>query len=338
MLILQFSHYSQNVTNVRNVQNRKLLYGPSKSNLCIKSSDLAWKSKTRDFAQHDSKAHLEALSNQAVIDIDSIDSDNPLNATEYVQDIYKHFKHIEAHPSNCVDPSYVETQTDIRHKHRGILVDWLMKVHHRFELEDDTLFLAVNLIDRVLTKEPCPRSELQLVGATCLFLASKYEDIYAITVDDLVDMCAGACTSNDIFACEVAVLRALNYEVSFPTASTFLPRFLKAAEADDRTTSIAQYMLASTLLSHTLLRYRPSQLAAAAVFIARDHYSTTLHSNPWTPTLVYYTGYKSHEILPVAGALLKARKSLPKDLHYLNNIFKQEKYHSVSSLTYTPTV
>ena len=46
----------------------------------------------------------------------------------------------------------------------------------------DTLFLAVSCIDRFLSIQNVPRSQLQLVGVTCMMLASKYEEIYPPTV------------------------------------------------------------------------------------------------------------------------------------------------------------
>ena len=51
-----------------------------------------------------------------------------------------------------------------------------------FKLVSDTLFLGVSCIDRFLSIQHVSRSQLQLVGITCMFLASKYEEIYAPTV------------------------------------------------------------------------------------------------------------------------------------------------------------
>lgn len=51
-----------------------------------------------------------------------------------------------------------------------------------FKLVSDTLFLGVSCIDRFLSIQNVSRSQLQLVGITCMFLASKYEEIYAPTV------------------------------------------------------------------------------------------------------------------------------------------------------------
>ena len=37
---------------------------------------------------------------------------------------------------------------------------------------------AVNYIDRYLTLQTAQRSQLQLIGVTCMWVAAKYEEIY----------------------------------------------------------------------------------------------------------------------------------------------------------------
>ena len=76
-------------------------------------------------------------------------------------------------------PSYMSKQTDINAKMRAILIDWLVEVHLKFKLMPETLYLTINLIDRYLEKETIMRNKLQLVGVTAMFIASKYEEIYA---------------------------------------------------------------------------------------------------------------------------------------------------------------
>jgi hypothetical protein len=55
---------------------------------------------------------------------------------------------------------------------RRIVIDWLCEVHQKFRLNRETLFIAVGLIDRMLCVTEVP--ELQLLGSTALWLASKY--------------------------------------------------------------------------------------------------------------------------------------------------------------------
>ena len=66
---------------------------------------------------------------------------------------------------------YMLKQTDINEKMRRILVDWLIKVHLKFKLLPETLYLTVNIIDRYLSKELVTRKVLQLIGVTAMHIA-----------------------------------------------------------------------------------------------------------------------------------------------------------------------
>ena len=68
-------------------------------------------------------------------------------------------------------PNYMANQPDLNEKMRKILVDWLLKVHTKFKLMPETLFLTINIIDRYLSHEIVTRKELQLVGVTAMHIA-----------------------------------------------------------------------------------------------------------------------------------------------------------------------
>jgi Cyclin, N-terminal domain len=67
-----------------------------------------------------------------VDNIDERDMDDPLCATEYVQDMYTLFR--ERETSTSVRPVYMENQPHINERMRSILVDWLVEVHLKFKL------------------------------------------------------------------------------------------------------------------------------------------------------------------------------------------------------------
>lgn len=72
----------------------------------------------------------------------------------------------------------MDSQKDLAWKMRGILTDWLIQVHTRFRLLTETLYRAVNIIDRFLSARVVYLAKL-LVGITCVFLAAKVEEIVA---------------------------------------------------------------------------------------------------------------------------------------------------------------
>jgi hypothetical protein len=97
---------------------------------------------------------------EGVEDIDADDMDNPLLVADYVNDIYAYLRELEV--KYQVSEHYLQIQTEVNAKMRSILVDWLVDVHLRFELLQETLFLTINTMDRYLAKVPVARSKLQV--------------------------------------------------------------------------------------------------------------------------------------------------------------------------------
>lgn len=79
---------------------------------------------------------------------------------------------------------------------RAILIDWLIDVHIKFKLQHETLFLTVNLIDRLAESAKIKKSEMQLVGISAMLIAAKYEEIYPPTLKDFVYICNNGFSAN----------------------------------------------------------------------------------------------------------------------------------------------
>ena len=107
-----------------------------------------------------------------------------------------------------------------------------LKVAAEFRLVSDTLYAAVAFVDRVLSVRRVERPRLQLVGVAATLVAAKYEEIYAPSPDEFVYITDGTYTRAEVLAAETDVLAALDFDLSAPTAKTFLRRFVKAAAAD----------------------------------------------------------------------------------------------------------
>lgn len=70
-------------------------------------------------------------------------------------------------------PDYMEkVQNDVTPNMREILVDWLVEVAEEYKLVSDTLFLCISYIDRFLSSHALRRDKLQLLGVSCMLIAS----------------------------------------------------------------------------------------------------------------------------------------------------------------------
>jgi len=76
-------------------------------------------------------------------------------------------------------PNYIDGQSEITWDMRATLIDWLLQVHLRYQLLPETLWIAINMVDRFLSKRVVSLVKLQLVGVTAMYIAAKYEEIIA---------------------------------------------------------------------------------------------------------------------------------------------------------------
>lgn len=163
----------------------------------------------------------------------------------------------------------MEMQTEIQWSMRSVLMDWLVQVHNRFSLLPETLFLTVNYIDRFLSCKIVSIGKLQLVGATAILVASKYEEINCPSLDEIVYMVDGGYTTEEILKAERFMLSMLSFELGWPGPMSFLRRVSKADDYDLDTRTLAKYFLELTIMDERFVASPPSYLAAGAHCLSR---------------------------------------------------------------------
>ncbi|XP_064944645.1 G2/mitotic-specific cyclin-2-like isoform X1 [Musa acuminata AAA Group] len=291
---------------------------------------------------------MEDLVIETAPDIDSCDSNNPLAVVEYVEDIYSFYRQTEViffaikqcnsallvlhqhdciylkctecttvQVTSCVSPDYMSHQFDINEKMRAILVDWLIEVHYKFELMEETLFLTVNIIDRFLARMTVARKKLQLVGVTAMLLACKYEELSVPMVEDFVLITDRAYTREEILEMERSIINTLQFNLSVPTPYVFMRRFLKAAESDKKLELVSFFIIELCLVEYKMLKFQPSLLAAAAIYTAQC--SLRGFFKCWTKTSELHTSYSEEQLLECSRLMVefhhKAGQGKPTVVH-----------------------
>lgn len=163
----------------------------------------------------------------------------------------------------------MNSQNELQWSMRAVLMDWLVQVHFRFALLPETLFLCVNLIDRFLSNKIISLGKLQLVGATALFIAAKYEEIQPPSVHEIVYMVDGGYTADEILKAERFMLNILSFDLGWPGPMSFLRRISKADDYDLETRTVAKYFLELTIMDERFVSTPPSYASAGAHCLAR---------------------------------------------------------------------
>ncbi|KAL8800056.1 MAG: hypothetical protein Q9182_005456 [Xanthomendoza sp. 2 TL-2023] len=244
-------------------------------------------------APKDAEIDVRPAFSQAVADLDAEDIEDPLMVAEYVVEIFDYLKVLEQ--ETLPNPQYMDHQDHLEWHLRGVLVDWLIEVHTRFHLLPETIFLAINIIDRFLTTRVVELEKLQLVGITAMFIASKYEEVLSPHVQNFKHVADDGFSEEEILKAERFILAALNYNLSYPNPMNFLRRISKADNYDIQTRTLGKYLLEISLLDHRFMKYPPSQIAAGSMYLAR----LILERGEWGATIAHYAGYTESEIEPV---------------------------------------
>lgn len=214
--------------------------------------------------------------------------------------IYQHLHSLEVEERRRPLSNYMEkVQNSVIPSMRTVLVDWLVEVTEEYKLVSDTLYLAVSFVDRFLSSHVLAMDKLQLLGVSCMLVASKYEEISPPHVEDFCYITDNTYTREEVVNMERDLLSFLNFEISSPTTTTFLRIFIKAAQDNFPFLTLqfeflSCYLAELSLLDYSCVRFLPSMTAASAIFLSR--FTVLPEVCPWTLALQQSTGYKPSEL------------------------------------------
>ena len=139
--------------------------------------------------------------------------------------------------SKCLNPGNHNTSEethltrhDITEIARARMVDWMFEVIYAFKMSEQTFFLSVQYLDRFIcqVKRKLKLEELHLIGITCMFVASKYEDITPLYLKTMVKKVShGKIKADQIMKLEREIVSTLKFKLaSVPTILEFLESYL----------------------------------------------------------------------------------------------------------------
>lgn len=251
-----------------------------------------------------------------------------VNVTEYVEEIHTYLREMEL--KSRPKAGYMKKQPDITNSMRAILVDWLVEVGEEYKLQNETLYLAVNYIDRFLSSMSVLRGKLQLVGTAAMLLASKFEEIYPPEVAEFVYITDDTYTKKQVLRMEHLVLKVLSFDLAAPTINQFLTQYILHQPVSNTVESLAMFLGELSLVdSEPFLKYLPSQTAAAALSLANH----TVTGGSWAKSLVEVTGYSLEDLMPCIEDLHQTYLAAAQHAQQsVREKYKGSKYNGVSEI------
>ncbi|KAI1887295.1 hypothetical protein AGOR_G00188820 [Albula goreensis] len=265
-----------------------------------------------------------------VVDMSVVEADKQpqylSEVTDYAAEIHKYLREMEL--KSRPKAGYMKKQPDITNSMRAILVDWLVEVGEEYKLQNETLYLAVNYIDRFLSAMSVLRGKLQLVGTAAMLLASKFEEIYPPEVAEFVYITDDTYTKKQVLRMEHLILSVLSFDLAAPTVLQFLTQYFLHQPVSPKVESLSMFLGELSLIdAESFLKYLPSVTAAAA-FVLANH---TITGVSMSRSLAEVMEYSLEDLMPCIVDLHQTYVNAARSAQQaVREKYKASKYHEVS--------
>lgn len=224
-----------------------------------------------------------------------------------------------------VDPA--TKQKDVSEKMRQILIDWLVDVHESFELKEQTLHLALSYLSDYSALKDISKDEYQLVGITCLWIASKYEEIYPPRTRNYIEVTADSYSLNDLKRTEGKIIEALDFNLNRSTSLQILEAISESI--DEKSVSLCKYLLEYSIFTGLSKDYTPSTLVTSALSLCESIFKIKLDVKLPDPARV--PKEKIVACFKEMCSLMESAKN--HDLKAIKRKYMKGKYQGVSKLS-----
>ncbi|KAK2573026.1 G1/S-specific cyclin-D2 [Acropora cervicornis] len=190
----------------------------------------------------------------------------------------------ESYIPNCGYFSIV--QEEIKPHMRRIVTTWMLEVCEEQMCEEEVFPLSVNYLDRFLSIVPTRKNQLQLLGAVCMFLASKLKETSPLSAEKLCIYTDNSITCQELVDWEILVLGKLKWDLSAVTPYDFLQQIFCRLSLPNVNVirKHAATFIALCCTDEKFLMYAPSTIAAASVCAAFNGLTANEQNQTWTRT------------------------------------------------------
>ena len=149
---------------------------------------------------------------------------------------------------------------EVSKEYRTKMLDWMVEVCTTFKCSKRTYFVAVQIFDKYLTR--CGKNQNRIlqnkdvhsIGVTSMFIASKYEDVDALSSKKVSEKIAHrAIASREILKKEAEFLNLFEFEIDFITHYDFYHTYRQKLANKTKKESINYDLICADLLDRQAL-------------------------------------------------------------------------------------
>ena len=224
--------------------------------------------------------------------------------------------------------------------YRFSCINTTISLCEKFEFRQETFYLTINLFDRYLqylklSKKLDSIKNIKLIFLACIFITSKYEEIYPPFLDEYSDFFVFS--NNEILKIEHDILKTIKFELHICSPYLFLTKFFNKMEKNETIQIFhgAQFILDLCLISLEFCAYKPSFQAAICLYLSKKFINNNIYKKIlWCADNEYNTGYSEDAIKNNLIIPLKIIKEYFSN-HMIKDITKTALFKKYSSYKYS---
>ena len=246
---------------------------------------------------------------------------------------YSTFPNMEEKNNNKMILSYLK---------RFSFINLFISFQRELLLRQETLYLSINLFDRYIQKifsENKISEDLNIIALTCLFIASKYEEIYPPYLKEFLESYKNKYNKEEIFSKENDILSSLDFQILIISPILFLKRFcLDEKNENEEIMKLcfngAQFFLELCIIEPNFCQLKPSLQASICLYLSRKFLLDCSNGKVWTYYLSFKTNCSEIEIKRYIKIALKTIKNFFGNV-YTKNFMAIPLYIKYCSLDYS---
>ena len=246
---------------------------------------------------------------------------------------YSTFPNMEEKNNNKMILSYLK---------RFSFINLFISFQRELLLRQETLYLSINLFDRYIQKiflENKISEDLNVIALTCLFIASKYEEIYPPYLKEFLESYKNKYNKEEIFSKENDILSSLDFQILIISPILFLKRFcLDEKNENEEIMKLcfngAQFFLELCIIEPNFCELKPSLQASICLYLSRKFLLDCSKGKVWTYYLSFKTNCSEIEIKRYIKIALKTIKNFFGNV-YTKNFMAIPLYIKYYSLDYS---
>ena len=258
---------------------------------------------------------------------------NPQYVEEYTPDIIKHILLTEK--LNILDYSkeniFHLQDKYINEEKRKNIIELLFYYNFRWKLNPDSIYLAINILDRYTNKIKIKKNEYELAAIAAFLIGSKYEDIFSPNAKCLSYIYSFKYNPDEILEKESEILSTLDYSLLYNSSFKILQLLYHLSGIkNENVYYFSELALEISLTDLSIMAYSQKKRAIAVFLLAKKLFG--IKSGNYK--ILFFFDYIEDEILSIQSKIFTHLRNAvcTAQQNLIVEKFRSQKYSSIFSV------